>query len=142
MKETILRTPQNVAFSKEIVKYLPQAVRSGLPAEISVVSVSEKKSAMLNRMYRKKDTATNVLSFRYSDEYGEIFVCPAVIRAEAKAQKNSFQYQMTWMIVHGMIHLSGVHHEKSKAAERKFSRIEHGILAKVFNGAATYRYGG
>lgn len=141
MKGTVILTTQNnLSFSKRIVKHLPQAVRNGLPAEISVVSVSEKESAALNRRYRKKDKATNVLSFRYSKAYGEIIVCPPVIRSEAKKRGNVFHYQMTWRILHGMIHLSGLHHEKSEAAEKKFSRTEQKILARIFNGAPRHHH--
>ncbi|TSD04701.1 MAG: hypothetical protein Greene071436_79, partial [Parcubacteria group bacterium Greene0714_36] len=66
--------------------------------------------------------------------------CPAIIRAEAKTQNNSFEYQMTWMIVHGMIHLSGLHHEESKVAEKKFSRIEHKVLKQFLNGPPRHRH--
>lgn len=120
---------------------MPQAVRNGLPAEISVVSVSEKESAAFNRRYRNKRAAANVLSFLYGKEYGEIILCSAVIRREAKAQHHTFDYQMTWMIAHGMIHLSGLHHEESASAEKKFSRTEQKVLQRIFNGAAKHRYG-
>lgn len=127
-----VHTRENIAFAKEIVKHLPQAVRSGLPAEISVVSVSAKQSAGLNRIYRDKHTPANVLSFLYGKEYGEIVVCPSVIRAEAKAQKHSFEYQLAWMILHGMIHLAGLHHERSAASAKRAEIIEQRILGKLF----------
>ena len=140
MKEPILHTPKTLSFAKRTVKRLPQAIALRLPAEISVVPVSEKESLALNRRYRKKNKAANVLSFYYAKEYGEIIVCPAIIRAEAKTQNNSFEYQMTWMIVHGMIHLSGLHHEESKVAEKKFSRIEHKVLKQFLNGPPRHRH--
>lgn len=133
MKETVLHASQNIAFSKEIVKNLPQAIAKRLPVEISVVSVSEKESAELNRRYREKDKTTNVLSFRYGKEYGEIIVCPAVVRREARRQKHTFRYQMTWMILHGMIHLSGLHHEQSPVAAKKTEAVEKRILDTIFN---------
>lgn len=140
MKELILHTPKNIAFAKDIVKYLPQAIWNGLPVEISVVSVSARESRALNRQYRKKNKATNVLSFYYGKEYGEIVICPAIIRAEAKKQKHSFHYQMTWMIAHGMIHLSGLHHEKSRDAEKRVARIENNILQTLFQKSGSQYY--
>ena len=129
MKDTIgLHTPKTLSFAKRIVKRLPQAIRNGLPAEISVVPVSEKESRALNRQYRKKNAPANVLSFFYSPEYGEIIVCPMLIRAEAKAQNNSFEYQFAWMIAHGMIHLAGLHHERSVVAAKKSEALEKNIL--------------
>lgn len=132
MKEIVFHTPKNIAFAQEIVKHLPQAIAKRLPADIAIVAVSAQESRALNRRYRKKDKATNVLSFRYGKEYGEIIVCPAVIRREAKSQKHAFEYQMTWYILHGMIHLSGLHHEVSASAAKKAEVIEQGVLSKLF----------
>lgn len=131
MKEIILRTAKNLSSAKRIVKNLPQAIRRRLPEEISVVSVSAVKSRALNRQYRKKNKAANVLSFYYAKEYGEIIVCFSLIRSEAKKEKHSFQYQMTGMILHGMIHLSGLHHERSVATAKKVAKIEQIVLKKV-----------
>ena len=121
------------------VKHLPSAIRNGLPREIAVVAVSVRKSLALNRQYRKKDKAANVLSFYYAKEYGEIIICPAIIRAEAKKAKHTFQHQMTWYILHGMIHLSGLHHERSSAAARKTEVLERKILATIFNESQHHR---
>ena len=132
--------PNTLSSARRIVKHLPQATAKRLPAQISVVPVSEKESRALNRQYRKKDKATNVLSFYYTKEYGEIIVCPSVIRHEAKAQKHSFEYQMTWMILHGMIHLSGLHHERSwKTAERTES-VERKILRDLFQKSGSHHH--
>lgn len=131
MKDTILHTPQNLSFSKEIVKHLPQAMRNKLSTDIAIVSVSEKKSLGLNRAYRNKRKPANVLSFFYGKEYGEIILCPVVIRREALEQKHSYKYQMTWMIVHGMIHLAGLHHETSARTRARFEKIEQDILKHI-----------
>lgn len=93
--------------------------------------VSEKESARLNRAYRAKRTPANVLSFLYGKGYGEIIVCSSVIRREARAQKHSYKYQLAWMIVHGMIHLSGLHHEKSRMTAERVERLEKQILKKL-----------
>jgi len=132
MKETILHTSKNLSFARRIVKNLPQAVRRCLPAEIGIISVSAAESLRLNRRYRNKRTPANVLSFLYGKEYGEIIVCPAVIRREAKTQKHSFEYQMTWYILHGIIHLSGLHHEQSRATAQRAERLEKKIVYTIF----------
>ena len=69
---------------------------------------------------------------KHIETYGEILTCPEVIKREAKEQGNTQEFQMTWMIVHGMIHLAGVHHEKSSIAEKKVGEIERKILSKLF----------
>ena len=110
---------------------LPEALKKKLPETVAVVLIDAKTSARLNLIYREKRKSTNVLSFYYDATYGELLICAAVVKAEAKAEGNSYEYQMTWMIVHGMLHLAGLHHEKSEAMEEKAERIESVILKKL-----------
>ena len=115
---------------KNIVKKFPSYLRRRLPKQILVVAISSSRLGQLNQQYRKENKPPDVLSFRYGKDYGEILVCPAVIRREAKKQGNSYKYQMTWMIVHGMLHLAEIHHEKSKISARKVEKIELEILTR------------
>lgn len=116
----------------EIIKrLLPRAVAKKLPSKIKVVSISWRESRILNKCYRHKNKPSNVLSFPYDLDYGEILVCPSVIRREAKKQGNSYKYQMTWMIIHGMLHLAGIHHEGSKRAARVVAELERSIMNKM-----------
>lgn len=117
----------------QIVNLLPKTLQARLSKEIGVISVAPKESQKLNSIYRGKDKATNVLSFWYDDEYGEIILCSSVIRKEAKEQGNTYDYQMTWMLVHGIIHLAGLHHEESETIERRVARLEEQILQKFFH---------
>lgn len=117
---------------KKIKEVLPKSVRVKLPKRIEVVEVKLGQSSLLNRIYRGHKKPTNVLSFLYSLDYGEILVCPILIREEAKKQGNSYKYQMTWMILHGMIHLAGLHHEKSRLLSEKTEELEQKILDRLF----------
>jgi len=114
-----------------IRKEIPATLMKKLPKDIAVVMVSEKVSQSLNKEYREKDRSTNVLSFRYDDSYGELLVCVPVIVREAKGQGNTQLFQMTWMIVHGMLHLAGLHHENSKTAGARAEKIERAVLAQL-----------
>ncbi|KKU04519.1 MAG: putative rRNA maturation factor [Parcubacteria group bacterium GW2011_GWA2_45_30] len=120
-------------YSETIIKLLPISLRNKLPHKIVVAEVDKRESQRLNRKYRRKDKPTNVLSFRYGSEYGEIIVCPVVIRKEAKEQGNTYKYQMTWMILHGILHLVGIHHEKSKKMAERIGGLERQILHKLFS---------
>ncbi|MEK7074230.1 MAG: rRNA maturation RNase YbeY [Patescibacteria group bacterium] len=133
MTDTILHTPKNISFSREIVNNLPSAIKKQLPKEIAVIAVSPQESLKLNRQYRNKRKPANVLSFLYGQEYGEIIVCPSVIYNDAKKQNNTQVFQMTWMIVHGMLHLAGLHHEDSRIVAEEGERIENAILDILFN---------
>ena len=68
----------------------------------------------------------------YSPDYGEILICKDVVKKEAKLAGNTQLFQMTWMIAHGILHLAGVHHEKSVATAKRFSRLEKQILGNMF----------
>ena len=106
------------------------AIAKRLPKEIVVIAVSSEESLRLNRRYLHKRKPTNVLSFLYGREYGEIILCPSVIRKEAKEQGNTQVFQMTWMVLHGMLHLAGLHHEKSHLMAKRVAHLEKKILAK------------
>ena len=116
---------------KKIKRALPRQLKRRLPDKIGVVEVSKKESERLNRIYRNKNKPTNVLSFRYGPGYGEIVLCPALIRREAEASGNSYSCQMIWMILHGTIHLAGLHHEKSRRLDKKIAQLEKKILKKI-----------
>ena len=120
------------AIVSQIRAIFPKRLASKLPQEIGVVLLKPEESARLNLIYRNKNKATNVLSFYYSPEYGEILICPEIVKKEAQEAKNPQKYQMTHMIVHGMLHLAGVHHENSQGLESKFIQLEKKLLAKLF----------
>lgn len=115
-----------------IRRLLPLALAKKLPREVQVIKISAQESRRLNLKFRPKNSPANVLSFRYGGDYGEILVCPGVIQQEAKTAGHTYKYQMTWMILHGMLHLAGVHHETSKVAAGKAERIEQRILSQIF----------
>jgi len=72
----------------------------------------------LNRDFRGKDKATNVLSFPGSDGYaGDIAIAHGVTKAEAKAAKKTFADHAAHLVVHGVLHLAGHDHERPKDAK-------------------------
>lgn len=110
---------------------LPRMLQKRLPHKVEIIKVNEREARQLNRRYRKINKPSNVLSFRYGPEYGEILVCPSVIRREAGKGGNTYRCQLTWMILHGMLHLAGLHHEKSKGAAQRIAQLEKKILKKI-----------
>lgn len=121
------------AILSRIKRRLPRVLLRKLPRKIIVQAISPRHSGALNLLYRRKRATANVLSFRYGNDYGEILVCPVLIRHEAREQGNAHQYQMTWMIVHGILHLAGMHHEELKATARRFKKLEEDLLIKLFH---------
>ena len=97
---------------------------------ITVVFVSGEESRKLNKAHRQKNKPTNVLSFDY-EASGELILCPEVIRKEAKKAGNSVKKQTALMIVHGLVHLSGLHHDQSGKKAEKAEKLEESVLASL-----------
>lgn len=116
--------------AKKVIRHIPKRVRARLPQKIKVIAVSRKKSEKLNRCYRGKRKAANVLSFRYGPEYGEIIICPEVIRRDAKKAGRPYRLEAKLMVAHGLLHLAGLHHEKSPRDAKRFEAIERKLKKK------------
>jgi probable rRNA maturation factor len=105
--------------------------------QVSVLLVGEQRSRTLNRHYRGRDKSTNVLSFpasptarRSSGLLGDLVICPAVLRAEARAQRKDVRSHWAHMVVHGMLHLLGYDHERNGEAQR-MERREVRVLRQL-----------
>ena len=84
----------------------------------------------LNRQYRRKPYATNVLSFSYAKDRGDVVLCHPVIAREARAQRKTLAAHYAHLVLHGLLHLRGYEHEKKREAER-MERIEIRLLARA-----------
>ena len=108
----------------------PGAVKRARAYDVHVIFVAPGESAKLNLRYRKKNKPTNVLSFDYGNE-GEIIVCPHIVKKEARAAGHSVQFQTAWMIIHGLVHLAGVHHESSPRMSHRAEVLEEKVLYEL-----------
>ncbi len=79
---------------------------------ITIVTVNETKGRQLNRQFRQKNYATNVLSFNSinDEQLGELILTPKVIEQESQQQNKSFANHFSHLIVHGTLHLCGFDH--------------------------------
>ena len=88
--------------------------------EITVRIVDAEEGQTLNREYRKKDYATNVLTFDYTQEpvvTADLVLCAPVVAKEAKEQKKTLQEHYAHLIVPGALHAQGWDHELDEDAE-------------------------
>lgn len=102
-------------------------------AEITLRLVDEEEGRALNRDYRGKDYATNVLTFVYDDLphlAGDIVICPAVVEREAAQQNKSPEAHYAHLVVHGVLHLHGYDHEDDAQAV-EMERLETQIVTKL-----------
>jgi probable rRNA maturation factor len=96
--------------------------------------VAEDEGRTLNRDYRGKDYATNVLSFVYeatSPVSGDLVICLPVVEREAAAQGKSLTAHLAHLIVHGMLHLQGYDHEVNAQEAARMEARECEILARL-----------
>jgi probable rRNA maturation factor len=104
-----------------------------IDAEIALRVVDEEESRMLNRDYRGKDYATNVLTFPLSEEpclMGDIVLCAPVILRESSEQHKSVDAHFAHLTIHGVLHLHGYDHETEAEAEL-METLETEIVTKM-----------
>jgi probable rRNA maturation factor len=101
---------------------------------VTVAFVGARRARTLNREFRKKDRATNVLSFSYERSRasltGDVVVCVPVAAREAKNYGRSVQNHLAMLVVHGIVHLAGHDHE-TQADAKRMERLEAEIARKL-----------
>ncbi len=109
------------------------------PATLTVRFVGRAEGRALNRLYRRKDYATNVLTFVYHDAplAGDIVLCAPVVAGEARRDGRTLAAHYAHLVVHGVLHLQGWDHERARDAAA-MERHETALLA-VLGYADPYR---
>jgi probable rRNA maturation factor len=106
----------------------------GDSAEVTVRFVDTEEGQALNREYRHKDYATNVLSFPYvsnPEMAGDLVLCLPVVLKEAAEQKKPAEAHFAHLIVHGMLHLQGYDHETGESDAEIMEAREREILSAL-----------
>lgn len=101
-------------------------------AEITVRIVDAEEGQALNRDYRGKDYATNVLTFDYATEplvMADLVLCAPVVAAEAKQLRKPLADHYAHLLVHGTLHAQGWDHETGEADAEAMEAREIEILA-------------
>lgn len=106
------------------------------PAELTVRFVDAAEGQVLNRDYRAKDYATNVLTFAYNEGeelapedpvQADIILCTDVLQREADEQKKTVEEHTAHLVVHGVLHAQGYDHEHEEEAG-EMEHLERDIL--------------
>ncbi|MBK4733458.1 rRNA maturation RNase YbeY [Noviherbaspirillum pedocola] len=104
------------------------------PAELAIRFVDADEGRTLNREYRGKDYATNVLTFAYTEDedaettQADIILCTDVLQREAAEQEITVRSHAAHLIVHGVLHAQGYDHEDDEEAA-EMEGLETEILA-------------
>ena len=104
-----------------------------LNRELTLVFLDQKAAKKINNEFRGKNYATDVLSFESMDtnSFGELILCPEVLKRQAKAHKLSFKLELGYMLLHGILHLLGYDHEESEKEAREMFAIQDSIFEKL-----------
>jgi probable rRNA maturation factor len=131
-KKVRLALPQLEKFSIEALRELNLK-----PDSIAIAFVADAEIARLNKIYRKKNKPTDVLSFpaQHSAKrpnktkfLGDIAIAPAVARRYTKKNGRTLQSEICVLILHGILHLLGYDHETDRG---QMDRIEHKLRRKL-----------
>lgn len=118
---------------KRIAKIVLKGENSKIK-DISVAIVTAGEIRKLNKKYRKKDKPTDVLSFEASEldfSLGEIVLCPAEIKQNAKELNSSFKEELAKVFIHGILHLLGYEHEKNFKKAKLMEKKQEYYLSKL-----------
>lgn len=113
----------------QVTRWIRHAL--ALDAEITVRIVDEAEGRQLNRDYRHKDYATNVLTFDYAQEpvvTADLVLCAPVVAREAAEQNKTLAEHYAHLLVHGTLHAQGWDHETSEADAQEMEAYESDIL--------------
>jgi len=119
-----------------------------LNKDLSIALVGSERMRELNKKYRGKNLATDVLSFQYGDS-GEVAICLPQVKKNAKKFKSTtelplaeakvktrtkfsspFKKELTRVLIHGILHLLGFNHEKNEKEADKMRKKEADYLIK------------
>ncbi|MEC5214743.1 putative rRNA maturation factor [Polaromonas sp. CG_9.5] len=113
-----------------VARWIRHALQSD--AEITVRIVGQEEGQTLNRDYRGKDYATNVLTFDYTQEpvvTADLVLCAPVVAREAQDNGKTLQAHYAHLLVHGTLHAQGWDHETGDEEAQEMEACEIDILA-------------
>lgn len=124
-----------VLLRQKLLRHLPPKKRKilKLAKELVVVFVAEAEGRRLNKHFRKKNYATDVLSFSsiLPNSLGELVFCVPILVKKARAHDLTLQEETLYLFIHGLLHLLGYDHEQSKAKARSMYSLQDQLFAEM-----------
>jgi len=113
---------------REIHKHVPAKHARKLAGELTLVFLSKAQARRINRDFRGRDYATDVLSFESETGFGELILCAEVLKKQAKDHGLRYQQELGYMVLHGVLHLLGYDHERGPRQARRMFQIQDTIF--------------
>ena len=124
----------NEAFLKKIsLKILDEEKYKN--KNLSIALVGEQRIKRINKKYRGKNRATDVLAFplKSSECLGEIIICLREVKKNARKLQISFQEELIRVLIHGILHLLGYNHENNELEAQKMKVKEQYYYGQTKN---------
>ena len=129
-------TAQNLPTRAQLRRWIKAALQRDV--RITLRLVDEAEGRELNKSYRGKDYATNVLTFTYDDAepptgeplYGDVIICAPVVAKEAAGQHKDLLSHYAHLAIHAALHLQGYEHENDAEAE-EMEALETELMLKL-----------
>jgi probable rRNA maturation factor len=134
----VRRFPGRPAALKEAVRAAIAAAAPQMRGDVTVVLTGDAQIRNLNRKYRGKDSATDVLSFEIGDganadePFGDVVISVETAARQARRYRARLEDEVLRLLVHGTLHLCGHDHHEPRAAARM-----HGLTRKLLKRLAT-----
>jgi len=103
-------------------------------SELSLLLVSNRKIRTLNAKFRGKNQPTDVLSFPLEERLptgvrllGDVVISLQQAQKQAREKRKDFAHEVEWLLIHGILHLLGYDHERSRKDERIMRTMERKI---------------
>ncbi len=116
----------------KVARWIRHALDSD--AEITVRIVGAEEGQALNRDYRQRDYATNVLTFDYTQEpivTADLVLCAPVVAREAAEAGKTLQAHYAHLLVHGTLHAQGWDHETGEEDAEAMEARERQVMARL-----------
>ncbi len=106
--------------------------------EITVVFLTKAQIKKINFQFRKKNKATDILSFLSDDPHslGELLICPEIMDKQAAEHKHRGEAELLYMLIHGYLHLLGYDHERSQKEDKLMLGIQDRCFEKLLSSLA------
>jgi probable rRNA maturation factor len=108
-----------------LARWLAEVAPASAPRDVAVALVSDARIRALNRQFRRRDRATDVLSF----EPGDIVIATGVARRQAREAGHPYADELKVLALHGLLHLMGYDHHRPSDAGR-MARLERRLRAR------------
>src|SRR5262245_55078505 len=141
MPVEIVRRPGAKKYSTRKLKKIADAVLDLVneqQAELSLALVGDREMRNLNAEYRHKDYSTDVLSFPAESKLafvgrllGDVVISVDKAARQSKEHGRTLEQEMTTLLVHGIVHLLGYDHERSRREARVMKRLENKIYRRL-----------